>query len=105
MRIPMLTTRRLLTLVGIAAAALWVARLVADRQQYLELADSHDMTTQLYSGEIRCCFILGTDGEMPILADYHSRLKRKYEQAACHPWLPVEPDPPEPQRIPSDAER
>jgi hypothetical protein len=22
----------------------------------------------------------------------HAALKRKYEQAACHPWLAVEPD-------------
>lgn len=27
---------------------------------------------------------------------YHGRLKVKYEQAARFPWLPVEPDPPEP---------
>ena len=103
MRILKFTTRRLMTLVGIAAAVLWVTRLVVDRQQYLELADAHDMTAQLYRGEIKCCFILGTDEEMQILADYHTRLKRKYEQAASHPWFPVEPDPPEPQRIPSGA--
>jgi hypothetical protein len=28
--------------------------------------------------------------------EYHLRLKQKYDQAAAHPWLPVEPDPPEP---------
>jgi hypothetical protein len=31
------------------------------------------------------------------LAADESRLKCKYERAARHPWLPVEPDPPEPQ--------
>jgi hypothetical protein len=33
------------------------------------------------------------------LAAFESRLKSKYERAAAHPWLPVEPDspgPPEP---------
>jgi hypothetical protein len=30
-------------------------------------------------------------------ASYHATLKRKYEHAALYPWLPVEPDPPEPQ--------
>jgi hypothetical protein len=30
------------------------------------------------------------------LADYHARLIPKYEHAAAHPWLPVDPDPPEP---------
>jgi hypothetical protein len=30
-------------------------------------------------------------------ADHHTLLARKYERAACYPWLPVEPDPPEPE--------
>jgi hypothetical protein len=30
-------------------------------------------------------------------ATYHAALRRKYERAARYPWLPVEPDPPEPQ--------
>ncbi len=29
------------------------------------------------------------------LAKYHEAPRRKYENAAWHPWLPVEPDPPE----------
>jgi hypothetical protein len=29
-------------------------------------------------------------------ARYHARLERKYRRAARYPWLPVEPDPPEP---------
>ncbi len=28
---------------------------------------------------------------------YHERLRKKYEEAARHPWLPVDPDPPEPK--------
>jgi hypothetical protein len=28
--------------------------------------------------------------------DRYDTLKRKYEHAARYPWLPVEPDPPEP---------
>jgi hypothetical protein len=28
--------------------------------------------------------------------DYHAAMARKYRAAARHPWLPVEPDPPEP---------
>ena len=27
--------------------------------------------------------------------DYHALLRRKYEYAASHPWLAVDPDPPE----------
>jgi uncharacterized protein YdaU (DUF1376 family) len=29
-------------------------------------------------------------------AAWNDRMKRKYEQAARAPWLPVEPDPPQP---------
>jgi hypothetical protein len=31
------------------------------------------------------------------LSKYHGALRRKYENAAWHPRLPVEPDPPEPE--------
>jgi hypothetical protein len=29
-------------------------------------------------------------------ADYHAEMRRKYEEAAAHPWEPVPPDPSEP---------
>jgi hypothetical protein len=29
--------------------------------------------------------------------EHHRRLKQKYDEAATHPWLPVEPDPQEPE--------
>jgi hypothetical protein len=31
------------------------------------------------------------------LARYHDVLRRKYEQAARHPWLQIDPDPPPPE--------
>jgi hypothetical protein len=31
------------------------------------------------------------------MADYHRRLRIKYERAARYPWLRFEPDPPEPE--------
>jgi hypothetical protein len=30
------------------------------------------------------------------LARYHDDLAAKYDRAALYPWLPIEPDPPEP---------
>jgi hypothetical protein len=32
-----------------------------------------------------------------VLARYHSEMTRKYRRLAVYPWLPVEPDPPEPK--------
>jgi hypothetical protein len=37
-------------------------------------------------------------------ADHHASLARKYERAARYPWLSVEPDPPDPERIPAGAD-
>jgi hypothetical protein len=34
------------------------------------------------------------------LMDHYEALKLKYERAARRPWLPVEPDPPEPGESP-----
>jgi hypothetical protein len=31
------------------------------------------------------------------IAQYHADLSSKYERAASRPWLPLDPDPPEPQ--------
>jgi hypothetical protein len=31
------------------------------------------------------------------LCEHHHRLMLKYDRAALYPWLPVEPDPPEPK--------
>lgn len=31
------------------------------------------------------------------MAAYHRVLKAKYERAALYPWLPVKPDPPDPE--------
>jgi hypothetical protein len=103
MRLPRFTIRRLMKFVGTAAVILWAARLVADRQNYLELATGHEMTSRLFRGEIRCCFSLGTEEEMQVIAEYHDKLARKYERASCCPWLPVELDPPYPQRVASSA--
>jgi len=33
----------------------------------------------------------------PRLAAWHAALRRKYEDAASRPWLPVKSDPPEPK--------
>jgi hypothetical protein len=103
MRIPRFTTRRLMTLVGIAAVTLWAARLLAGRQQYLELAADHEMRARLYRGDLRCCFNFGTYEERQVIADYHDLLMRKYQIASCYPWLSIEPDPPGPQHISSRA--
>jgi hypothetical protein len=43
--------------------------------------------------EGRCTWV---EHPHPALADYHARMSRKYRHAARNPWVPVTPDPPEP---------
>ena len=54
---------------------------------------------QKYDG---ACFCFGTPFRPnpkldSRLAEYHASLRRTYEYAADHPWLPVEVDPPKPE--------
>lgn len=61
-------------------------RLVRRAARYRELAIYH---TLLWAET-------GRAGETPRSA-YHRELSRGYRHAAERPWLPVEPDPPEPE--------
>jgi hypothetical protein len=49
--------------------------------------------------ETVCC-LARVSADDRLAANYFAGLKRKYEYAASHPWLPVAPDPPEPDMDP-----
>jgi hypothetical protein len=89
------------------------------RDYFLSLAQSHEkeVGSSAARGNALKSRFGGTSGEtveeitrlrgaydrMMDRADHHASLARKYERAARYPWLPVEPDPPEPEFIPSGA--
>ena len=60
------------------------------RRRVMQALDEYDEARALRN---RC----GAD------ADYHTRMKRKYELAAWMPWLSVAPDPPDPEDHSSKA--
>jgi hypothetical protein len=114
MRLPRMTTRR--WMVAVAVIGLLVGggvRLKRRRDYFLSLARSHaqKMPSSTAEGKaLRSRFgsTSGMGGEETVLlsrdfdrmmnrADHHSALRRKYEHAARYPWLPVEPEPPEPE--------
>jgi hypothetical protein len=85
------TVRRLMVavaVVGITLGALAACRSRSAR--FREIRDRH-----------RAAMIVGFEapGEAAPAArlDWHRAIERKYEYAARHPWLPVAPDPPEPE--------
>jgi hypothetical protein len=109
MRLPRMTTRR--WMIAVAVAALIMTRVEVRRRQneFQQLAEYHKKERALIvAGRGR------TSGEIEIWlrhdplqrswrhssvwkAAYHSAMREKYERAARYPWLPVEPDPPEPK--------
>jgi hypothetical protein len=90
MRLPRMTTRR--WMIAVATVGLAMGLLAAFRQRaegFARLSEAH----------LRAAADLHPPrkhGRIP-RADWHALLGEKYRQAARYPWLPVEPDPPEPK--------
>jgi hypothetical protein len=118
MRLPRMTTRRWMIAVAVVAPGLGAWDLARQRQRYLERAGV--MREKEYISEMAVfvasdrdangCHILIPDGFDPLAAPlpadlvslrdeyiYFQRMRTKYQYAARYPWLPVEPDPPEPK--------
>ena len=91
MRLPRMTTRWwMVAVVGVfltVARSVYLQRQLALRQR----AAYHEKIERLVTDT--------SAAQVPVNAairDRHARLKEKYWRAARYPWLPVEPDPPEP---------
>jgi hypothetical protein len=108
MRLLRMTTRRWMIAVAVAAVCVGVWMLIMRARSYAALAASHA------EGEKECRRIVEASENMRFdpavwkdwiayarhsrrLFVYHAGLRRKYELASHRPWLPVEPDPPEPE--------
>jgi hypothetical protein len=89
MKFPRFTTRHLLSLIALADLALgftaWMERRAV---AFRALADFHAERSRQVS---YACRINSK------LLEYHEALAGKYKTAAERPWMPVEPDAPEPE--------
>jgi hypothetical protein len=119
MRLPRMTTRRwiiVVAVIGLMVIGLMLGSgvwLKQRRDHFLLLAQSHqkEVASSTARGKALKSRFGRTSGmsneeimdlqrdydQMIDRADHHASLARKYEQAARYPWLPVEPDPPEPE--------
>jgi hypothetical protein len=108
-----MTTRRWMAVVAALALVLGaIAGMWRRARRFERLATSHALDAVTYADAAWDCvrFNLNRDGDVDSatrgMADrywelyvYHGLLEEKYDRAASRPWLPVEPDPPEPKRI------
>jgi hypothetical protein len=94
------TVRRLMVAVAIVAGCLplWAAWAERDarRMEYAFLALDHAMRESAYATGNAGCFATACDIN-PRKAAHHGALALKYVRAARYPFLPVWPDPPEPE--------
>jgi hypothetical protein len=102
--------------IAAAAAVCWVERLSACRKFYASRVAAHaeqESNARLFHaisghvcGEVAGSmtpeelhrFIASARSYYANRIAYHAALKAKYERAARYPWLPIAPDPPEPER-------
>ena len=115
MRLPRMTMRRWMIAVALIATGLGACEVARRRQRYRQLAamlarrelgEVADLSAKAFTGP-GCVIDLVVDpetAELPAALEgsrqralYYRRMSRKYKLAARYPWLPVEPDPPEPR--------
>jgi hypothetical protein len=87
--------------VALAAVGLWGVRMWELSGEYARVAEqerSHEaeFLEDLVRAQYRCHDWDKFAELSAARAAYHTALVQKYERAARYPWLPVEPDPPEP---------
>jgi hypothetical protein len=105
MRLPRVTTRRLMVLVAVVAALLGAFQVLSRRRRLYEYNAMKYAIVARQQSYAEDGYQLGYRGARfgPLArqigrrrAEHYEALRVKYERAARYPWLPVEPDPPDP---------
>jgi hypothetical protein len=104
MRLPRLTTRRLMALVAVVALVLastvtLLRHLISRGREFEGRAEVYKYGS-LADQDCGCAVALPTTPETlrrERMRAYSARLYRKYRRAALYSWLPVPPDPPPPK--------
>lgn len=103
MRFPRMTTRRWMGVVaGGAFGCALVVLLMERRERFSRMASQH---SGIFPPIAYADLLVTPQSEQKRLTDWsgrvmvwHADLATKYRYATRHPWLPVLPDPPEPER-------
>jgi hypothetical protein len=88
--------RRLMIVVALIAVVSGSFRLKRRSEEFRQRAAKHEWLSKPGGGSM-----MGPPevwmGELEVFQRYHDGMRRKYEYAAWHPWLSIEPDPPPPR--------
>jgi hypothetical protein len=98
MRFPRLTIRRLMVAVAVAGVLLGGCRWMQLRAaRFQSRANWHFARWRTLSDPFPPEVLLRLGWKFPPRARYHFDLFMKYSNYADYPWLPIEPDPPQPK--------
>lgn len=101
MPLPRMTTRRWMiavAIMGVLMAAEATRRRWAELSaEYRQAATLHRALTEVYRSGAHLDSRVEDPADTLRLVAHQLRLAEKYERAAQRPWLPVPPDPPEPE--------
>jgi hypothetical protein len=99
---PRLSVRTALILVAVTGASVWGWVMWRRSGAFSAIAREHAATEASLSQPWNAATEPMSDGRLWTQAErvaLYRGLRRKYERAARHPWLSVEPDPPLPQVV------
>ncbi len=108
MKLPRFTVRRLMVVVAVWGIVSWGIRLRELSARYRERADDYERSTRALGSLCNIDHLRsGPSGDekrlhpkldrIELFLSYYEAMKNKYERASNYPWLPVAPDPPEPE--------
>jgi hypothetical protein len=103
MRMPRVrfTMRGMMVAVAITGAVVAGEKFRRARDSHLHRAAVHSYSAMLWSSFAESYRANRRDdsppAQMDAIASWNTAMSRKYERAARYPWLPVPPDPPEPE--------
>jgi hypothetical protein len=94
---PRFTVRRLMVAVVVVGLIAWAGMMKLRRDRYLARAAYYGRFEAKYQARISDSSPKPSSPSNQERLALFIRMRAKYERAACYPWLPVEPDTPEPE--------
>jgi len=94
---PRFTVRRLMAAVAVVTVVLGIVSGVRRRAERFRMIAAYHQSSYHFTSLINPSWNAAKEAKAIAKNNWHGNTTMKYDYAADHPWLPVAPDPPEPQ--------